>query len=64
MSILIPSDIYSVGRSASKHGLMLTAVAVESRDGNVYCGDCQDFIYDPDLEARRLQKGRCIALAN
>lgn len=36
---------------------MLIGVAVESRNGNVYCGDCQDFIYDPDLEARRLQKG-------
>lgn len=30
---------------------------MESRDGNVYCGDCKDFIYDTDLEARRLQKG-------
>lgn len=36
---------------------MLTSIAVESRNGNVYCGDCQDFIYDPDLEERRLQKG-------
>ncbi|KAF2685581.1 ubiquitin carboxyl-terminal hydrolase-like protein 22 [Lentithecium fluviatile CBS 122367] len=32
--------------------------SVESRDGNVYCGDCKDFIYDTDLEARRLQKGK------
>ncbi|KAJ4300672.1 hypothetical protein N0V90_002760 [Kalmusia sp. IMI 367209] len=32
--------------------------SVESRDGNVYCGDCQDFIYDPDLEDKRLQKGK------
>ncbi|PVH97694.1 cysteine proteinase [Periconia macrospinosa] len=32
--------------------------AVESRGGHVYCGDCQDFIYDPDLEAKRLQKGK------
>jgi ubiquitin carboxyl-terminal hydrolase 22/27/51 len=31
--------------------------AVESREGHVYCGNCQDFIYDPDLETRRLQKG-------
>lgn len=23
----------------------------------MYCGICQDFIYDPDLEVRRLQKG-------
>lgn len=58
MSTSIPSAIYFVGRSASNNGLMLTGVAVESRDGNVYCGDCQDFIYDPDLEARRLQKGQ------
>jgi ubiquitin carboxyl-terminal hydrolase 22/27/51 len=26
----------------------------------VYCGNCQDFIYDPELEIRRLQKGRYI----
>ncbi|KAF2641347.1 ubiquitin carboxyl-terminal hydrolase-like protein 22 [Massarina eburnea CBS 473.64] len=32
--------------------------AAESREGNIYCGDCQDFIYDPDLEAKRLQKGK------
>ncbi|KAF1956523.1 ubiquitin carboxyl-terminal hydrolase 2 [Byssothecium circinans] len=32
--------------------------AVESRDGNIYCGDCQDFIYDSDLEAKRLLKGK------
>ncbi|KAL5372460.1 hypothetical protein DPSP01_013483 [Paraphaeosphaeria sporulosa] len=32
--------------------------SVESRGGNVYCGDCQDFIYDPLLEERRLQKGK------
>ncbi|KAL5392014.1 hypothetical protein PMIN02_006309 [Paraphaeosphaeria minitans] len=37
---------------------MLIGVAVESRSGNVYCGDCQDFIYDPLLEERRLQKGK------
>jgi hypothetical protein len=35
-------------------------IAVESREGNVYCGNCQDFIYDPELEIRRLQKGGCI----
>jgi ubiquitin carboxyl-terminal hydrolase 22/27/51 len=35
----------------------LTGTAVESREGNVYCGNCQDFIYDPELEIRRLQKG-------
>lgn len=23
----------------------------------MYCGNCQDFIYDPELEIRRLQKG-------
>lgn len=34
-------------------------IAVESREGNVYCGNCQDFIYDPELEIRRLQKGWC-----
>jgi len=34
--------------------------AVESRDGNVYCGNCQDFIYDPIMEIRRLQKGGLI----
>jgi uncharacterized UBP type Zn finger protein len=33
--------------------------AVESREGNVYCANCQDFIYDPELEIRRLQKGWC-----
>ncbi|KAH8727111.1 ubiquitin carboxyl-terminal hydrolase-like protein 22 [Phaeosphaeriaceae sp. PMI808] len=32
--------------------------SVESRAGNVYCGNCQDFIYDPELEVRRLQKGK------
>jgi ubiquitin carboxyl-terminal hydrolase 22/27/51 len=32
-------------------------IAVESRDGHVYCGNCQDFIYDPELEIRRMQKG-------
>ncbi|KAF2623363.1 ubiquitin carboxyl-terminal hydrolase-like protein 22 [Macroventuria anomochaeta] len=32
--------------------------SVESRDGNVYCGNCQDFIYDPELEMRRLLKGK------
>ncbi|KAG9202132.1 hypothetical protein G6514_004566 [Epicoccum nigrum] len=32
--------------------------SVESRDGNVYCGNCQDFIYDPELEIRRLLKGK------
>ncbi|KAF1920509.1 ubiquitin carboxyl-terminal hydrolase-like protein 22 [Ampelomyces quisqualis] len=32
--------------------------SVESREGNVYCGNCQDFIYDPELEVRRLQKGK------
>jgi ubiquitin carboxyl-terminal hydrolase 22/27/51 len=32
--------------------------SVESRDGNIYCGNCQDFIYDPELEVRRLQKGK------
>ncbi|KAH6328179.1 ubiquitin carboxyl-terminal hydrolase [Parastagonospora nodorum] len=32
--------------------------SVESREGNVYCGNCQDFIYDPELEIRRLQKGK------
>lgn len=42
---------------------MLTGVAVESRSGNVYCGDCQDFIYDPILEERRLQKGKSLYLA-
>lgn len=35
----------------------LTSPAVESRDGNIFCGECQDFIYDTELEARRLQKG-------
>jgi hypothetical protein len=37
---------------------LICAAAVESRDGYMYCGLCQDFIYDPDLEVRRLQKGR------
>ncbi|KAH7095029.1 hypothetical protein FB567DRAFT_511594 [Paraphoma chrysanthemicola] len=32
--------------------------SVESRDGHVYCGNCQDFIYDPELEIRRMQKGK------
>jgi ubiquitin carboxyl-terminal hydrolase 22/27/51 len=31
--------------------------SVESRDGNIYCGNCQDFIYDEALEVLRLQKG-------
>ena len=57
MSILTPSGIYSVRRGVDTGGHMLTDAAVESREGNVYCGDCQDFIYDADLEARRLQKG-------
>jgi hypothetical protein len=35
-----------------------SSTAVESREGNIYCGNCQDFIYDPELEIRRLQKGR------
>lgn len=32
--------------------------SVESREGYVYCGNCQDFIYDPTLEVLRLQKGK------
>ncbi|KAF2000480.1 ubiquitin carboxyl-terminal hydrolase-like protein 22 [Amniculicola lignicola CBS 123094] len=32
--------------------------SVESREGNIYCGKCHDFIYDPELELRRLQKGK------
>lgn len=36
--------------------------AVESRDGNIYCGNCQDFIYDEALEVLRLQKGAFTAL--
>ncbi|KAF2786025.1 ubiquitin carboxyl-terminal hydrolase-like protein 22 [Melanomma pulvis-pyrius CBS 109.77] len=36
----------------------LHCFSVESRDGHLYCGNCQDFIYDPDLEVRRLQKGK------
>ncbi|KAF2470362.1 ubiquitin carboxyl-terminal hydrolase-like protein 22 [Lindgomyces ingoldianus] len=36
----------------------LHCFSVESRDGHIYCGNCQDFIYDPDLELRRLQKGK------
>jgi ubiquitin carboxyl-terminal hydrolase 22/27/51 len=31
--------------------------SVESRAGNIYCGNCQDFIYDEALEVLRLQKG-------
>jgi ubiquitin carboxyl-terminal hydrolase 22/27/51 len=31
--------------------------SVESRDGNIHCGNCQDFIYDEALEVLRLQKG-------
>ncbi|PSN62895.1 ubiquitin carboxyl-terminal hydrolase-like protein 22 [Corynespora cassiicola Philippines] len=36
----------------------LHCFSVESREGHIYCGNCQDFIYDPDLEVRRLQKGK------
>ncbi|KAH7378719.1 ubiquitin carboxyl-terminal hydrolase 2 [Pyrenochaeta sp. MPI-SDFR-AT-0127] len=32
--------------------------SVESRDGNIYCGNCQDFIYDTALEIWRLQRGQ------
>ncbi|KAF2738299.1 ubiquitin carboxyl-terminal hydrolase-like protein 22 [Polyplosphaeria fusca] len=32
--------------------------SIESREGHVFCGNCQDFIYDPELETRRLQKGK------
>ncbi|KAI8939638.1 hypothetical protein NX059_003396 [Plenodomus lindquistii] len=32
--------------------------SVESREGNVYCGNCQDFIYDEALEVLRQQKGK------
>jgi hypothetical protein len=31
--------------------------SVDSREGNIYCGNCQDFIYDEALEVLRLQKG-------
>ena len=34
----------------------LHCFSVESREGYIYCGHCQDFIYDPELEKRRLQK--------
>jgi hypothetical protein len=47
--------LYVVAQFTSRMGL--TGTAVESREGNVYCGNCQDFIYDPELEIRRLQKG-------
>ncbi|KAJ4365559.1 hypothetical protein N0V83_008179 [Neocucurbitaria cava] len=30
--------------------------SVESRDGNIHCGNCQDFIYDPALEMRTGKK--------
>ncbi|KAF2869136.1 ubiquitin carboxyl-terminal hydrolase-like protein 22 [Massariosphaeria phaeospora] len=36
----------------------LHCFSVESREGHVYCGNCQDFIYDPDLDSKRLQKGK------
>ncbi|KAF2129795.1 ubiquitin carboxyl-terminal hydrolase-like protein 22 [Dothidotthia symphoricarpi CBS 119687] len=32
--------------------------SVESREAYIYCGNCQDFIYDPALEVIRLQKGK------
>ncbi|KAI4664850.1 uncharacterized protein J4E79_003148 [Alternaria viburni] len=32
--------------------------SVESRDGNIYCGNCQDFIYDETLDVLRVQKGK------
>ncbi|KAG9192141.1 ubiquitin carboxyl-terminal hydrolase 22/27/51 [Alternaria panax] len=32
--------------------------SVESRDGNIYCGNCQDFIYDEALDVLRVQKGK------
>jgi hypothetical protein len=35
---------------------------VESRDGNIYCGNCQDFIYDETLDVLRVQKGTHMAL--
>ncbi|KAF2011680.1 cysteine proteinase [Aaosphaeria arxii CBS 175.79] len=36
----------------------LHCFSVESRNGHVYCGQCNDFIYDPELETRRMQKGK------
>lgn len=36
----------------------LHCFSVESREGNIYCSHCQDFIYDPELEEKRLQKGK------
>lgn len=32
--------------------------SAESRTGMIYCGHCQDIIYDPHLESWRLRKGR------
>ncbi|KAI9666345.1 MAG: hypothetical protein M1821_004281 [Bathelium mastoideum] len=31
---------------------------IESRSGCLYCRQCRDFVYDPTLEAARLQRGR------
>ncbi|KAF2197413.1 ubiquitin carboxyl-terminal hydrolase-like protein 22 [Delitschia confertaspora ATCC 74209] len=36
----------------------LHCFSVDSRDGSVYCGNCLDFIYDPNLEPTRLQRGK------
>jgi len=44
--------------SNTVYRVLMNSLAVESREGHIYCGQCQDFIYDPDLETRRLQKGQ------
>jgi ubiquitin carboxyl-terminal hydrolase 22/27/51 len=30
---------------------------VESRQGSVYCGSCKDYVYDPELERMRTERG-------
>lgn len=38
--------------------LQLTVdIAVESRNGYLYCQECDDFVYDPAMEEIRQQKG-------
>jgi ubiquitin carboxyl-terminal hydrolase 22/27/51 len=37
--------------------------AIESRSGCLYCGQCDDFIYDPSLERIRIQQNLPSALS-
>lgn len=39
--------------------LLTWHLAVESRLGFLFCGICNDFVYDPELEQRRMKIRRC-----